>query len=192
MRVRRSECGSILAYSVTVCRRSVRWLSCLDLPALHEVPDVDLPQNPDLWDEHRGGLAIAGCIRVNLIRYNPRSEPSGILFCACSGNLYVSLKPSVSSKCLCTSSYGRAARRRTGSWTGSVFWSRTWTSRDWAPLSLSVRPAVRIPGESGMVRGEDVFLWTGNPERCWQSLVVVMVSFCQSLGKYRVVTWLCD
>lgn len=57
--------------------------------------------------------------------------------------------------CLCMRSCGRVARRRTGSWTGSAIWSRTWTSLDWELLSLSALPAARTPGETGTVRAAE-------------------------------------
>lgn len=53
--------------------------------------------------------------------------------------------------CLCMSICGRVVRPRTGWWTDSVIWSRTWTSLDWALLFLSALPAVRTPGKTGMV-----------------------------------------
>lgn len=57
--------------------------------------------------------------------------------------------------CLCMSFCGRVARHHAGSWTGSVIWSRTWMSLDWALLSLSALPAARIPGETGLVRPKE-------------------------------------
>lgn len=163
--------GAVSSYTNSVCVHSClcceqywfmslcrQWLSffcnCLEYTLLYpKVLDVALQRTLGLCC-HRcrrplAGWKPVGCTQKLLV-CSWALQVQWLLLLDDGVHLSLWLQPLLS--CLCMRSCGREARHPTGSWTGSVSCSRTWTFRDWPPLSPSALPAVRTLGKSGMVR----------------------------------------